>query len=229
MIVVASVVEGAITGAVVGLVVSLAMIWHRARWAKRFLAALEGSGAGPARVLLDQGRPAAAKLSLGKLLSSRERMAGLTLLGDVEALQAEVAGHTGPLTAVVQVGAVGLLGLTLRGSDRAAAARELDALATRMETEGGAMMKLVKQQTRALATLARCVADGRPVPQEIHGTVGALAKNGKLVEAVVYQAVLEATRAAGGDPRGLEAKVRGITTAFDGHVEAVAHPAAGEL
>lgn len=210
------VIEGAIIGGAIGVTVSLVMLAQRSGRRKKLIKAL-ASPEGPeaARAQLDASIKPVTKIPLSKILDQRERMAGLAVVGAVEALEQELAGHDGALTSVVQVGALGLLGLALR-KDPAEAAARLDALATRMEQEGGRAMALVKKKTRALAHLAAGVA-GTPIPVDKLLTIEQLANDGGLVQLVVWQALSQAMRRAGKLPQaeGFANKVRQHTRAFE--------------
>ena len=210
------IIEGAIIGAAVGLAVSLVMLLKRKGLRTRFLRALKEAGPGAARALLDQKLPAVKKIPLGKILDQRERMAALTVLGDTDAILAEIAEHRGPLTCTVQVGAIGLLGVTLRG-EATEGARRLDELASQMEQEGGRTMALVKKKTRALATLARAMADGEPIPSDVRLSLESFTGDGGMVQLLVWQATAAALDKTGGEQQaaGLKAKVRAMTDAFD--------------
>jgi len=211
------IIEGAIIGAVVGGVVSLVMILMRKGLRKELLRLLKQQGPEAARRFLDRKIPATRKLGINQILNQRERMAALALLGDTEAIDQEVAGHHGVLTATVQVGAIGLLGLTLRGADPAEGAARLDALATKMEQEGGRTMALVKKKTRALAVLANAMASGERIPSEVRLTLESFSGDGGMVQLLVWQATAIALEKLGQEQQaqGLRDKVRAFTDAFD--------------
>lgn len=219
-------IEGAIIGGAIGVTVSLVMLAQRSGRRKKLIKALASpDGPEAARTLLDASIKPVTKIPLSKILDQRERMAGLAVLGAVDALEQELAAHEGALTSVVQVGAIGLLGLALR-KDPAEAAERLDALATRMEQEGGRAMALVKKKTRALAHLAAGLA-GTPIPVDKLLTIEQLASDGGLVQLVVWQALSLAMRKAGKLPQaeGFANKVRQHTRAFEGLNTAVAEAA----
>lgn len=207
---------GAIIGAVVGLLVTMIMLSQRNRRKKAFLTALNSQGPEAARAFLDSAIKPRAKMGVSHILDQRERMAGLALLGDVQAIEAEHANHTGPLTAEVQVGAIALLGVALRSDDPRDAAGRLDALATRFEGEGGRMMALVKKKTRAMAAVAAGLT-GKPVPREMRDQIASMASGETpLVKLCLYAAMARAIEAIGGDAGHLWRMVREHTHAFDG-------------
>jgi hypothetical protein len=211
------IIEGAVIGAIIGVIFSLVMILKRKGLRKELLRLLKEQGTDAARAFLDRKHPPIKKIPIGKLLDQRERMAALALLGDTSAIEAELADHRGALTCTVQVGAIGLLGLTLRSPDPADAARRLDELATKMEQEGGRTMKLVKKKTRALATLGKAMAEGEQIPSETRLTLESFSGDGGMVQLLTWQATAIALEKTGGDQQAaaLRAKVRQITDAFD--------------
>jgi hypothetical protein len=210
------IIEGAIIGAAIGLITSLVVLLRRKGLRDKFLRLLGESGPDAARRLLDQKLPPLKKIPLGKILDQRERMAALTVLGQTDTILEELAGHRGPLTATVQVASIGLLGVALRG-DAGDGARRLDEVAARMEQEGGRAMKLVKKKTRALATLARAMAEGEPIPSDVRLTLESFTGDGGMVQILVWQATAVALEQTGGEQQaaGLRTKVRAMTDAFE--------------
>jgi hypothetical protein len=207
--------EGAIIGAVAGLIVSLIMIVARKGLRKEFLRLL-GERPELARQYLDRKIPALRKVPLGKILDQRERMVGLALLADLPSLEQELEAHTGALTAVVQVNAIALLGIALRSPDPGEAARRLDALAAKMEAEGGATMALVKKKVRALATLALALG-GQPLPSQTRLVLESFSGDGGMVQLLVWSAIARALERSGQSEQaeGLRRKVREHTGAFE--------------
>ena len=140
----------------------------------------------------------------------------VALVGQYRA-SSEIAGHTGPLTAVVQVNAIALLGLALRAEDPSGPGQRLDQLATQMEQEGGRTMKLVKKKTRALAVLAQALA-GERIPSEVRLTLESFSGDGGMVQLLVWQATAVALEKLGQTQQAndLRTKVRSFTDAFEG-------------
>ena len=208
--------QGAIIGAIVGVIVSLIMLLARRGFRTKFLRALNEGGPTAARALLDRKAEPATKLGINQILSQRERMAALALLGDVAALEQEIAGHRGPLTAVVQVNALGLLGVAVRSADPGDAVRRLDELATQMEREGGRTFALVKKKTRALAVLAQGLT-GREIPSQTRMTLDSFSGDGGMVQLLVWQATAQALEKTGQTQQaeGIRQKVRALTDAFE--------------
>jgi len=208
--------EGAIIGAIVGVIFSLVMLLARRGFRTKLLRALKEGGPEAARALLDRKVEPATKVGVNQILSQRERMAALALLGDVAALEQEIAGHRGTLTAVVQVNALGLLGVAVRSADPADAARRLDELAAQMEREGGRTFALVKKKTRALAVLAQGLT-GREIPSQTRMTLDSFSGDGGMVQLLVWQATAQALEKTGQtqQAQGIRDKVRAFTDAFE--------------
>jgi hypothetical protein len=217
--------EGMIIGAVVGLVVSLVMILMRRGLRKEFLRLCREQGAPAARAFLDRKIRPTTRLRLSDILNQRERMSALALLGDGESLEREIDGHSGPLTAVVQVDAIGLLGLAVRSGDPAPWVQRLEALATRMEQEGGRTMVLVKKKTRALAGLGQGLL-GQAIPSATRMTLESFSGDGGMVQILVWQATSLALQRAGQDEQaeGIRKKVLALTDAFEGASRGAATP-----
>jgi hypothetical protein len=208
--------QGAIIGAVVGVVVSLIMLVARRNFRTKFLRALKEGGPATARQVLDGKARPATKIGINRILDQRERMAALALLGDVTALEQEIAAHTGTLTAVVQVNALALLGIAVRSADPTDAARRLDELAGQMERDGGRTMALVKKKTRALAVLAQGLT-GQSVPSQTRMTLDSFNGDGGMVQLLVWQATAQALEKTGQtqQAQGIRQKVRVFTDAFE--------------
>ena len=209
-----------IQGALIGLIVGVILTVMRARSRKGIQAAVLGPLAAgdpaQARAALDKKIPPLTKIPNTKILEQRDRMAALTLLNDVQALEAETASHSGHITAVGQVNAIALLGVALRSADPADAARRLEDLATRVETEGGRLLGLVKKQVRAFAVLARGLG-GAPMSADALGPIAALANESGVTQIVLWQALARAYAAAGQaqNAESYRARVQAVTQAFE--------------
>jgi hypothetical protein len=207
-------IEGAIIGGVIGVAVSLGMLYQRSARRKKLLKALQ-KGDSSAAQMLDLSIKPVIRIPLSKIIDQRERMAGLALVNDLESLEREVKEHEGALTAVSQVNAVGLLGIAIRG-DAADAARRLDDLATKLETDGSRALGLVKKKVRALAHLAAGVA-GTPIPESQLASIESFAGEGGLLQLVVWQCMALAAAKAGKtmQAQGYRRRVLDVTTAFE--------------
>jgi len=215
--------QGAIIGAIVGLVVVFMAAQQRRKLLTKVLAALARGGPTAARAQLDTSVPPTQELKLRDIDKQRQRMACLAIIGDVEGLAREIELHQGPLTAVVQVNRVGHLGLALRsqGEQRDRAIAALDEIATRMEREGGALMGMVKKQTRAIATVGRGLL-GQPIPTELWLPADTMSREKSAVGLIVSQALGEALAAIKRIDRAEPyfMRVRAATQAFEGRAGA---------
>jgi hypothetical protein len=212
------VLEGAIIGAIAGALVALVTLLRRARRATRFLAAVDGGGAAEARALLDKQIPPRTKIPLSKTADQFDRMAGLALLRDAPALERELAGHTGHLSAVTQVDSLALIGLALVGHDPLGAAERLDELALRVERDGGRALRLVKQKVKQLAGLGRSLA-GQPLEAAQVTALDRLAAGYPLLPRLLLQQAIGEAFERAGKPEGarlFKDRVRQKTRAFEG-------------
>ena len=208
--------QGAIIGAIVALIVILVSVSKRKGAQKKLLAALQAGGAAAARPVLDKAYAPVEKLRLSQIVEQGERMAGLALIGDLHSLEAELAMHTGSLTAVAHVDALGLIGLAIRSPDPTSAAARLDELATKVEQEGGMTMGQVKKKTRALAALAQGVA-GMPISPDHRGRLATVAGDGAMTALLIWQGLAQALYRMGDTAGGEEfrQKVLAQTNAFE--------------
>ena len=208
-------IEGAIIGGVVGAGVGLSMVLRRKRQRRRLLHSLHGEGAMAARQLLDRLLPATSKLSFSGIADGRERMAALALLAEVETIERELKLHHGPLVAVAQVAATGLLGLAVRG-DAAHAARRLTALADQFEHEGAWWSGAVKRRVRLVANLAGALA-GVPLTDPVREGFGQIRGEGGISQLLIWHAMAQALARDGrvGEAELYASQVRKVTTGFD--------------
>ncbi|MEM9459798.1 MAG: hypothetical protein AAGF11_36815 [Myxococcota bacterium] len=207
--------QGAIIGMLVGVVMMLILMAKRRKRKDALLSTLEQQGPGPARALLDRTLPAMGTIPLGKIVDQCERMASLAIIGDTEALRAEIDRHEGKLTAIAQVNGLALLGLAIRSDDPAPHAQALTELSARMDAEGGLMMKLVKDKLRTYAGIAQAIT-GQKVERKIHVNGRTLAsKETGTPKIVLLQALARALEGTGGHSESLRAEVRASTRAFD--------------
>lgn len=207
--------QGAIIGAIVGGIMALMMFLKRRNRKEALLSTLEEQGPTAARTKLDLMIPPVRKIPINKIMDQCERMASLAIIGDTKALQDEIDGHDGKLTAVAQVDGLALLGLAIRSDDPAPHAKALDALAAKMEAEGGALMKLVKDKLRTFAGVAQAIA-GQEVERKVHVQGRTLAsKETGTPKIVMLQALALALEATGSSGDALRDEVRKLTRAFD--------------
>ena len=210
--------SGMLIGAIIGGGIGLAIMLKQQRRRKNLLAVLRDQGTAAARTALDLVLPRRSAVPLGKLLDQRERMAALAIIGDHRALAAEVGGHSGKLTCVVQTDAIGWLALAIRrppGQDASEPARQLAALADRVDQEGGITLKLVKRKTRMLARLAAAIAGEQLCADDFNEIKAQATNESPLVKLLLFQGMALAVEAAGGNGESIRAMVREQTAAFD--------------
>jgi hypothetical protein len=209
-------IQGAIIGLIVGIVMTVVMARKRKGIQAAVLGPLNAGDATQARAALDKKVPPLTKIPNTKIIEQRDRMAALTLLNDVQALEAEAASHSGHITALGQVNAVALLGIAVRSADPADAAQRLEALATHVETEGGRLLGLVKKQVRAFAVLGRGLT-GAPMDADALGPIASLANESGVTQIVLWQAFVRAYEASGQtqNAESYRTRVQAATKAFD--------------
>lgn len=206
--------QGAIIGAIVGVIMMLVMYVKRSKRKGALLKTLEEQGQAAAKAELDRMIKPVGAIPISKIVDQCERMASLAIIGDTAALQAEVDGHSGKLTAVAQVNGLALLGLAIRSDDPAPHAQALTELSAKMDAEGGALMKLVKEKLRTYAGVAQAIA-GQPVDRSIHSQGRTLAgKEMGTPKIILLQAMVRAAEGAGENAEPLRAQVRALTSAF---------------
>ncbi len=202
--------QGAIIGGVVGFIVAFVMLKKRSGAGRRVYQALESGGAPAARAVLDPWiAPINGPIKLSKLLDTIERVAALAIIGDLDALRAELARAEGKLSAVVQVQAMGLVALVTEAEDPAQWAAELEQVAQRVEAEGGAMLKLVKRNTRWMADVARELSGEGAVSYEHKQALAKYAgQMGPFSKPLLFKFLAKATEASGGNPDPFTARYK---------------------
>lgn len=206
-------IEGAIIGGAIGGVVSITMLLKRNSRQKKLLKLIQSQD--PQAVdALNRSIPPVTIIPLSRIEDQRDRMAALTLLNQKDALWSELQAHQGALTATTQINAIGYLGLVLLGEPDAA--KNVQTLADKIETEGGALLKLVKKNTRTLASLAGAIT-GEKVEKEALLRANELAKVGGLSRLLIWQALAIALKSAGKEQAAEDyfSRVRSLTAAFD--------------
>jgi hypothetical protein len=122
-------------------------------------------------------------------------MAALGLLGDTEALRAELGKHTGLLTATMQVDGLALLSLALCSDDPIGPARELSELAARGYRDGKLARLYAARLVRAFSDVAQAFS-GKPLSPSSRSLLGQGAMEGGMVEVVILRALQRALRAS---------------------------------
>jgi len=102
----------------------------RAKWEREFLAVVAAGHLDEARLILDKRTPSPRerKVAMIRLISFRQRLAGLAVLGECEAIERELGTHEGGVAYLAQCEIFGLAALIARvlakmaaGADPAAA------------------------------------------------------------------------------------------------------------
>lgn len=192
-------------GAVIGLVVGIIMVAIRAY--------KQGKGGSAIKEALKQGGPAArealdgyikpsptGKVGASKLIDHLERFGWLAILGDLQALEQEGQAIQGSLTVMTQLQAQALAGLLAHDPNPQRHIASMDAVADRIEAEGGAMLKLVKNLTRDMRAMSNAMA-GQPMDPEARTRLSKRAQQcSPAVRVVLLRLIARATEIAGEDP-----------------------------
>ncbi|MGK0360406.1 MAG: hypothetical protein ACI9U2_002719 [Bradymonadia bacterium] len=207
--------QGAIIGAIVGIIMTIVINRQKKNGALKVLGELEASGQQAARRALDAMQPAVTKVATSKFQKAIERLAGLAVIEETAALQAELNGLTGAQNILVQLKGIGLLGLAVRADDPSIYARQLRALSDAFDKDGGVLMKLVKRNLRIYANLAEGIA-GDALTDETKLQFGNLAPKSSMAGIVMYQARVMAAQANGQSTEAAACfeVVKGQTQAF---------------
>jgi hypothetical protein len=204
-------------GAVIGVIAALRHSAHADRAHRALLAALASGGRPVARALLERTLPPFQHIIPDKVPKQRERMAALTLLDDVDALETELAAHRGRFATLARLNAVALIGIAVRttGDARAHAIARLDELGAAVERDAGRMHWQLKRETHALVALGHGLI-GVPIAPPDIAQLAKLAYRGTL--GLVVSHALVAGFAASGLPGQAETcrrRVRAATDAFE--------------
>ena len=207
--------QGAIIGAVVGIIMTIVINQQKKKGAGKVLGEYATSGQQAARAALDAMQPAVTKAATSKFQKLIERFAGLAIIDETDALEAEVNSLTGAKNVVVQLQAIGLLGLAVRAEDPSRYAAQLRDISDTFEKEGGKLMKLVKRNLRIYANLAEGLS-GEAITEETRVQFGSLAPKNSMSGVVLYQARGMAHEASGqsADAAACFEVVKGHTQAF---------------
>jgi hypothetical protein len=199
--------QGAIIGLVVGLVMVAVRLYQQRKGGAKVMEAIRAGGP-EARTALDSYvKPIYGKVSAQKLINQLERYAWLAILGDFEALEAEAQAAEGMLNVVTQLRVQAYAGLLAHRTE----ARDLEAMeavATRIQTEGGALSGLVKKIATDAQMVARGVAGQGVDPAVLDKVAKRAAQSGPATKAVLYRFLARACQANGMDSSGYEAEAR---------------------
>lgn len=192
-------------GAIIGLVVGLVMV------AIRFYK--QGKGGQAIKEALKQGGPAArealdkyvkpsptGKVSANKLLDHIERFGWLAILGELQDLEQEGQAIQGGLSVTTQLQTQALAGLLAHDPHPQRHVPAMDAVADRIESEGGMMLKLVKTTTGDICKMAHAI-DGRGMDAEARKRLqGRAGQSSPAVRVVLLRLIARASELAGEDP-----------------------------
>jgi hypothetical protein len=211
-------IEGALIGGFVGGAVAGYVAWNLARWQKAFVAAVDAGDVATARKILAKratGVPPSKSFPLNKLLQQRARVVGLWLLGDLDAVRAELAMHHGSAAYLANVQMWGQICLALEADDPSGDLAMLDATATRVEAESNRLQKLLRDLAQLLYRGA-CGLRGTPIADSDARRLMSRAHQDPLLSRILILRLLaiSAERAGKPNPR-LVASLAGITRRFE--------------
>lgn len=197
-------------GAIIGLVVGLVMV------AIRFYK--QGKGGHAIKEALKKGGPAAlealdkyvppsptGKVSATKLLDHIERFGWLAVLGELQMLEDEGQAIQGGLSVSTQLHTQALAGLLAHDPNPQRHIASMDAVADRIESEGGVMLKLVKTTTSDIRAMARAIAGQGMDPEARKRLQGRAGQSTPAVRVVLLRLIARATEVAGEDPTAYRA------------------------
>jgi hypothetical protein len=190
---------GALGGALIGLIIGIVMAASAASGRKKanaFIVSLATEGPQAMRARIDAEFPYAGRLDVKNVRTNRRRVAALSLVGDLGAIEREIAACQGKPELVCQVQGIGLLALALYGPDAAGAAARLTALAQHTKASvKGLAKKIVVPWTEGYAALAAALAGQGPAPSDIV-TLEKSVMGEPLVHVVVWQALVRVLEAS---------------------------------
>lgn len=151
---------GVLIGGIIGLIIG-AIILNRtnakARAHREGVNKLVSAGGAGGRAALDKRIPAARAIDDDALLELQsQRLAALAGLGELEAIEAELAAHTGAPVRVGTLRIIGRTALAVKGRDVAENARRVEAEITTLEA--AKTNQLTLRALRAWVPLARAAA-----------------------------------------------------------------------
>jgi hypothetical protein len=206
-----SIMIGAGIGGAIGLGFALQMF----RWQKKLVAAVDHGDLPKARALIAKhAPPVKAKGSFPnlKLLPQRTRVLGLWLVGDLDAVRAELALHTGGPAYLTNVHLFGLLALaTEPGTDAQSLVAEAERVAERVDKEASALQKLLKDYAKMLVAVGAGLA-GRPIDgRAIGALVNKVGGEPVLTKILVLRMLVVAAERAGTPSADFAARLGTLT------------------
>jgi hypothetical protein len=207
-----SIMIGAGIGGAIGLAFALQMF----RWQKQLVAAVDKGDLAKARALIAKHAPAVkAKGSFPnlKLLPQRTRVLGLWLVGDLDAVRAELALHTGGPAYLTNVHLFGLLALaTEPGTDAQSLIAEAEQVCARVDKEAAAIQKLLKDYAKMLVAVGIGLA-GRPIDgRAIGALLNKVGSEPVLTKILALRMIVVAAERAGTPSPDFAARLRVLTT-----------------
>lgn len=198
--------QGAIIGLVVGLVMVAIRFYKQGKGGQAIKEALQKGGAEGRAALDNYVAPShSGKVSANKLLDHLERFGWLAILGDLQALEEEGQSIVGGLSVTTQLQAQALAGLLAHDPNPQRHVASMDAVADRIEAEGGMMLKLVKTTTGDIRAMARAIA-GQGMDAEARKRLqGRAGQSTPAVRVVLLRLIARATELAGEDPSSYRA------------------------
>jgi len=206
-----SIMIGAGIGAAIGLGLTLQVF----RWQKQLVAAVDRGDLAKARALIAKhAPPVKAKGSFPnlKLLPQRTRVLGLWLIGDLDAVRAELALHTGGPAYLTNVHLFGLLALaTEPGTDAQSLVAEAEQVSARVDQEAAAIQKLLKDYAKMLVAVGAGLA-ARPVDgRAIGALLGKVGNEPILTKILAMRMIVVAAERIGAPASEHAARLRALT------------------
>lgn len=194
-------IQGAVIGLIVGLIFTLITARKRKGKSLEVYRTFQTGGLSAARPVLDSWvPPIAGTVRTQDVPQTLERVAALGMIGDLSAVEREIGSAAGKLPVVIQIQAIGWLALVTQADDIDAAVAGLQATSERINTEGGALLKLVKVNTANMAAVAVEVAGGPAAPEARNKLASYAGQMGPFTKPLIYAFLAKAARASGDKP-----------------------------
>jgi hypothetical protein len=171
----------------------------------KVLAAVQAGGFEGRQALDSYVKPPSGKVGANRMLELLERFSWMAVIGDHEDLEreaAEIEGHINIVSQLQAQAAVGLLAHRTEPRDL----ERLRGVADRIEAEGGALSKLVKKQSRDLATVASALQQQPLDPDAMQRVYAKARQSGVATKVVLMRFLARAAEAGGQDPRRFQAE-----------------------
>jgi hypothetical protein len=140
------------------------LAWNNATWETRFVRALDAGNRQKARQLLDRNAKKKKPRSLPgyRQMMQRSRYIGLWLLGELDTIRAEIAGHAGNGSPgyIANVEMFGVLALAAEAAEPAPHADQLEVLAAAVKRDSTRLAKHTIALADTIAVAGRALAGG---------------------------------------------------------------------